>query len=636
MRPFPYIHSQLRSTAFRDYDTRCKRSRAVTRVDVVAPDARYIQTWHFILPYSFPLPSHPPPSLPPSLTRTHTQALLGTIAALYAVATSCIPPPPLLPAAAADKASPPTGGGDGHDLGLNAGRGEGAGELGQCGQPTSRKDGDVGGVAPEQCAERQSRDHRNARPEPRTLDDHGDRRGTRATPLPLDGRRDSQSPSVSNDVHKFQQELHHRDSTTLLPRPVNFVSTRESNSAAAEDEMLRKRAERAERMLEVTRERLYRALKDGAANAAAATAAAAVTEANPTVDGKGGGRGGDGGRLAAASKESSDEEAKGSGDGGRRIRRRRGRGSAGEGLASPTTIRRSTPTSRGRSSSSGETEEVEERARQEDLRRSRRVVEEPWSSSGLSWRDRDQGHENKKYYSSDGATATTSAEQRRRGRQLGEAAGSEGRRAEQEHRGHHGQRRRRHSSMSARRAAPASRDDDGRFDEHATRRGGEGGGGGGGDCSGGEEEMRGSNAKKRLRPGRRRGRVVELRASDLARMREVVARLRIATFQLEAERAGRLDGAVPVSTEEGGRGRGRVPPAPVVAPGARGVAGEAEADALVRENTSLRRKLCGLVALEELEGRAVQKGLLPLTGGGEPGEEYFQCTADDVGGDQHT
>lgn len=45
-------------------------------------------------------------------------------------------------------------------------------------------------------------------------------------------------------------------------------------------------------------------------------------------------------------------------------------------------------------------------------------------------------------------------------------------------------------------------------------------------------------------------------------------------------------------------------------------AAEAEAAALIRENTSLRRKLNGLVALEELEGRAVRRGLLPLTGGG--------------------
>lgn len=142
--------------------------------------------------------------------------------------------------------------------------------------------------------------------------------------------------------------------------------------------------------------------------------------------------------------------------------------------------------------------------------------------------------------------------------------------------------------------------------------------------------MCGSNATKSLRPGRRRRRVVELRASDLARMREVVARLRIATFQLEAERAGRLDSTLPVTAEEGAPA---CPPS-VVAAGARGVAGEAEADALVRENATLRRKLCGLVALEELEGRAVQKGLLPLTGGGEPGAEFFPRDLN-ASGDEH-
>lgn len=553
---------------------------------------------------------HAPP--PP-----RTQALLGTIAAMYAVAASWTPPPPPLPAAA-DNCSPLVVNGDGRDVGLNAGGAEGEGKPGQCGQTTSRE-GAVA-VGPEQCTERQSRGYRSTRPEPRTLSNHGNRHGTRATP-PLDNRRDSNQPlSIGkNDVHKPQQALHHGATTTL--HPVSFVPTREGNSSSSVDDMLRRRADRAERMLEVTRERLRRALEDGAANAAAA-----VTEANLTTDGEGAGGGGKGGggkggRFAAAWMESGGEEAKRSDDGGRRVRRGRGRGISPEGLASPLTLR-STPTGRGRSSSSGESEEVEEHTKQEDVRRGRRA-EEPWSS-GSSWRDR--GHM-KKYYSSDGATAA-SAEQRRRRRQLGEATDPEERRGQR--RGNHSQRRRRHSSMSARRAAPARHeDDDGGFDEPGTRRGR----GIGGDGSGGEDDMRGSNATKSLRPGRwrQRRRVVELRASDLARMREVVARLRIATFQLEAERAGRLDSTLPVTVEEGARA---IPPSAVAA-GARGVAGEAEADALVRENASLRRKLCGLVALEELEGRAVKKGLLPLTGGGEPGAEFFPGDAD-AGGDQHS
>lgn len=564
---------------------------------------RCIQICHL-----FPLP--PSPSMPPAPPPPRTQALLGTIAAMYAVAASWTPPPPPLPAAV-DKSSPLAVNGDGRDFGLNAGGAEGQGKPGQWGQTTSRE-GAVE-VGPEQCTERQSRGYRSARPEPRTLNDHGDRHGTRATP-PLDSRRDSnQPPSIGkNDVHKSQQALHHGATTTL--HPVSFVPTREGNSRSSVDDMLRKRAERAERLLEVTRERLRRALEDGAANAAAA-----VTEANLTTDGEGAGGGGGGGkdgRFAAAWMENGGEEAKRSDDGVRRVRRRRGRGAAPEGSASPLTLR-STPTSRGRSSSSGETEEVEERTRQEDVRGGRRA-EEPWSS-GFSWRDR--GHK-KKYYSSDGATAA-SAEQRRRRRQLGGATDPEERRGER--RGNHSQRRRRHSSMSVRRAAPVlHEDDDGGFDEPGTRRGR-----GSGD---GEDEMRGSNTTRSLRPGRRRRRrVVELRASDLARMREVVARLRIATFQLEAERAGRLDSTLPVTVEEGARA---FPPS-AVAEGARGVAGEAEADALVRENASLRRKLRGLVALEELEGRAIKKGLLPLTGGGEPGAEFFPRDAD-ASGDQHS
>lgn len=142
----------------------------------------------------------------------------------------------------------------------------------------------------------------------------------------------------------------------------------------------------------------------------------------------------------------------------------------------------------------------------------------------------------------------------------------------------------------------------------------------------------------------------QLRASDLTRMREVVSRLRIATAQLEAERAdraGRVDAVgdrrdsevqvnhdgrmplLPLGVAAGG-GVSRAPAAVDALAGVhkRGAV-DAErresvsAAALLKENATLRRRLCGLMALEELEGKAVQRGLLPLTGGGISGGDFF-------------
>lgn len=157
----------------------------------------------------------------------------------------------------------------------------------------------------------------------------------------------------------------------------------------------------------------------------------------------------------------------------------------------------------------------------------------------------------------------------------------------------------------------------------------------------------------------------ELRASDLARMRQVVARLRVATRELEAERAGRADdaqeaqaraaaGGVAEETAVAARKEAalltrpacsstaaalqdkrcfRQRPARVTAPGmgqdgGGGVAvavaeNEEEAAVLLRENASLRRRLFGLAAVEQLETRAAREGLLPLTGGRDPGGEMF-------------
>lgn len=192
-------------------------------------------------------------------------------------------------------------------------------------------------------------------------------------------------------------------------------------------------------------------------------------------------------------------------------------------------------------------------------------------------------------------------------------------------------------------------------------RGGREGGGGGGHgrgrrCRGGQ------GAITREDEQRPRQEKQELRASDLARMREVVARLRFATRELEAERADRVGAQVAlarVTTAAGGAEEEAVEetdplftrrpvgdastaaavlqderacsqrPARGMAPGVgRGggiavVESEDEAAALLRENASLRRRLFGLAAVEELETRAVREGLLPLTGGGAPGADLF-------------
>ncbi|CBJ32614.1 expressed unknown protein [Ectocarpus siliculosus] len=165
-----------------------------------------------------------------------------------------------------------------------------------------------------------------------------------------------------------------------------------------------------------------------------------------------------------------------------------------------------------------------------------------------------------------------------------------------------------------------------------------------------EEEGGGVGFGTRRSRVRRRQQQQQLRASDVARMRQVVERLRVATYELEAERAGRAD--APARAGEGAeaslpppakrssgvvheRGVTQQPP-PTMPPNVAGRDGgipmaaaaaaaerEQEAAALVRENANLRRRLFGLVMLEELEGRAVREGLLPLTGGGGVAEDMF-------------
>lgn len=187
------------------------------------------------------------------------------------------------------------------------------------------------------------------------------------------------------------------------------------------------------------------------------------------------------------------------------------------------------------------------------------------------------------------------------------------------------QRRRRRRSLSAAGAA-------GRVKRHGTQ----------------EEEGGVGSGTGRSRVRRKEQQQQQLRASDVARMRQVVERLRVATHELEAERAGRAEtpdrageeteASLPRPAQRSGgvvheRG-GTQQPLPTMPPNvasrgggtpaaAAAVEREQEAAALVRENANLRRRLFGLVMLEELEGRAVREGLLPLTGGGGVADDMF-------------
>ena len=355
------------------------------------------------------------------------------------------------------------------------------------------------------------------------------------------------------------------------------------NLSSKEYAELLDRAERAERMLETTRGRLSRALEDGASNAAAAealtTAAAASASKVRAVstpdhiegdDGDYGDGSGDGDEYVASDGHYREDESVLT---GRRGFRRHYRGR--------TTVTTTVKPSYRRSTSVGGI----------GLENRDSPARDYTSSSDI--RD-GQDH----YHSDD-------AEERRR-RPPRELAGQ---RAEKAHR-----RRRRQSST--------------RYTSSSEARHWELGWVGKREGSGGERKNGGGEPKTR-RSKRRQ----QLRASDLTRMRKVIARLRTTTAELEAERAHRLDAPAAGVAERGSLlpsdkelyASGADSSMSRQARGGEGVptAVGAEAAALQQENSNLRRKLFGLMALEELEGKAVQKGLLPLTAGGVLGGDLF-------------
>ena len=403
----------------------------------------------------------------------------------------------------------------------------------------------------------------SSRPQPRFLDDgsYGENRSASS------GTKD---PPL--DLYG-QGEAGSTNATSFRARAINLASK--------EYAKLRDRAERAERMLETTRGRLCRALEDGASNAAAAaaattTAATAADHVEDDGDDYGDNSDDSGKYVASDSRYREDESVLTS----RRGSRRRHRERSAERLASIAAATAAKPIFRRSNSVDGSGVEKHDSPTRK------------FASSSDIWDG--QGH-----YHTDDA-----------GERLRRPAREQiGQRVRKEHR-----RRRRHSSSrctSSSEARPEKR-------------------GQGGKREGiGLERKAGGGEPKRRRSKRRQ----QLRASDLTRMREVIARLRITTAELEAERAHRLDvpsagvmereahfpsvNAVYASGDDsilarqaGGDGGG---------PSEEG----AEAAVLQRENANLRRKLFGLMALEELEGRAVEKGLLPLTGGGVSGADFF-------------
>lgn len=383
---------------------------------------------------------------------------------------------------------------------------------------------------------------------------------------------------------------------------------------------LRKRADRAERMLEATRERLNRALEDGVSNAAAgATAATAASASVPAV--------------AADSVSGDSAEGKGDACANRHDEEER---------SSVFIGRRRPPLSGESESSNGTTDRSRQhyhrRSTSTRRRKNRNKKDEtiPFLQTGgrQPYLDTDSSSHAVSalslggYYSSDGVD--------RRGRDLRST-----RPLGLSSRGERGDDFDARQPRTASAAPGNRRTRSQRYSDEDDR-------------AGADERGAGSSDRRR-----RRGRT-ELRASDLARMREVVAQLRIATAQLEAERCRRPASApeqyrvvrersgyrerghgqkwerhlppLPGASKERCRtispprglhdgGRGSALPTESSAAGKDGVCGgraaaEAEAAALIRENASLRKKLNGLVALEKLEGRAVRRGLLPLSGGG--------------------
>lgn len=296
--------------------------------------------------------------------------------------------------------------------------------------------------------------------------------------------------------------------------------------AVKENIELRKRAERAERMLEKTRQRLQRALEGHGAAAAAASGQASVDTAVNRAEEYNGGVGHEGERVSTPTLQR-----------GRNYSRRR------------RSAHRSVPAAMGTKARIS--------SRNAKNNRSRDVREDSSSSDSCGGQRR---------YSSDDNGEGSLRRQTQSVQDLEPT----------EHVRHESRRSRRRHSI-----APESRSTSDAAKVHT-----------GEDFGKGKEDVDSHPRERKERLGR-----VELSASDLRRMREVIARLKITTALLHAERARRAHAHV--GDEEG------------------------KTEALAQENAILRRKLYGLMKLEELEGRAMEKKLLPLTGGGMAGGDFF-------------
>ena len=627
--------------------------------------------------------------------------MLGTIAALYAVAASWLPlplplsPPP--PAAEPPDKTPPTtttanSSGDVRTTDANAGPSPRqdapapAESRPRATTPTRRPHQPSAGSPAAAAAgvHEPPRRYHSSRPEPRLLDEENSQVGRRP---PSVLRRDQplRPPQADGVVDGVPRE--HRSSggnsnnnSSASASDNATEAFRAINRAAEENVRLRERAERAERMLETTRGRLCRALEDGVASAAAAESNAALnpdgihasrrsfhnSNSNSSSSGSSGGSSGSsvnssssvlgarkrddsngasvGRRLRGRSPEQGARKQRvamagaGAGAGVLRAKTRRRRRSRSSSSSSSGSSSTSCGRADERSSSCGRVDE-----RSESRRRHTSTLPAASSSCG-TWEGESQYH----------SDATGERRQRRwRVRELGTgpavAAAAAAVTEEEGHRRRH--RRRRHSVSALRRH--------GTSEEETIRD--EGGGGHGHGGRGGEDDRgvaREDQQRQQSRREQEQEQEQELRASDLARMREVVARLRVATRELEAERArrrvdqvhaaptrafagGGVDeeiaaaaaAAAPILQDECECSQQRPHLPRVMAPAGVGQGGaaavtaaeseEESAAVLLRENASLRRRLFGLAAVEELETRAVREGLLPLTGGGAPGGDLF-------------
>eukprot|EP00752_Nemacystus_decipiens_P010523 g9371.t1 len=232
------------------------------------------------------------------------EAILGTIAALYAVAASWLPlPPPPLPAKPSGIAPPTTTTRDGdvHTTDANAPAPAESRPLSTSSTRVHQLSAGSSSAAAE--AHEPSRRYHSSRPEPRLLVEDS---GQTSRRLPGAFRRDGHPVQVEDVLDSALQERRSSRGKDGGNSSSNSAAEafRAINRAAEENTQLRERAERAERMLETTRGRLCRALEDGVASGAAAEANAApnhagVDRSHKRFNSSSGGGGGGGGRALA-------------------------------------------------------------------------------------------------------------------------------------------------------------------------------------------------------------------------------------------------------------------------------------------------------------------------------------------------